>query len=301
LAGKPNFFIVGAPKCGTTALYDYLREHPNVFMSELKEPHYFSTDLITHPLIKTPEDYIRLFSDSTQEHLRIGEASASYLLSAEAARNIRAFSRDAKIIAMFRNPVDMVHSFHSQLLYWSDETVEDFETAWGLQERRSRGLDVPRSCREPFWLQYAQLGRFGSQTQRLLAAFPREQVKLILYDDFAASPQTVYNEVIDFLEIPHDHRTDFPRVNENKRAKSAWFRDFYRAPPPVLHKAFVALKQLVGAEQMIALKQRIVDLNTVKERRRPLSLELRGQLVETFREEVALLSRLLNRDLGHWK
>ena len=301
MAGKPNFFIVGAPKCGTTALYEYLRGHPNIFMPELKEPHYFATDLVTRPLVKTPEEYLRLFADSTPHHLRIGEASASYLLSTEAARNIRAFDSHAKIIAMFRNPVDMVYSFHSQLLYWSDETVDDFETAWELQARRRRGVDVPRTARDPFWLQYAQLGRFGTQTQRLLTVFPRDQVKLILFDDFTASTQAVYSAVLDFLGLPPDQRTDFPRVNENKRAKSAWFRDLYRNPPPALRKAFVALKQSVGAERVVALKQKIVDLNTVKERRRPLSPELRARLVETFREEVALLSKLLDRDLSHWK
>jgi hypothetical protein len=300
LAGKPNFFIVGAPKCGTTALYEYLKAHPNIFMPTLKEPHFFSTDLVTHPIVTTLEDYLGLFEDSTSLHLRIGEASASYLLSSKALLNIREFNRDAKIIAMFRNPVEMVHSFHSQLLYWSDETVEDFEAAWRLQERRSQGLDLPRTCREPFWLQYAQIARFGTQTQRLLSTFPREQTKLILYDDFAASPQDIYNEVIDFLEIERNHRTDFPRVNENKRVKIAWFRDFYRKPPPALHKAYRLLKQAMGTERVVAVKNKIVNMNTVRERRPPLSPGLRAELVEVFHDEVVLLSKLLNRDLSHW-
>lgn len=89
---------------------------------------------------------------------------------------------------MFRNPVDMVYSFHSQLLYWSEETENDFEVAWRLQERRRMGLDVPRTCQEPFWLQYRDIGQFGTQTQRLLSVFPPEQVKLILFDDLATSP-----------------------------------------------------------------------------------------------------------------
>ena len=85
-------------------------------------------------------------------------------------------------------------------------------------------------------MQYAELGRFGTQTERLLSIFPREQVKLILYDDFAASPQQVYDEVIEFLGIPHDGRTEFPRINENKRARLDWLRDFYRKPPPPLRE-----------------------------------------------------------------
>lgn len=300
MAEKPNFFIVGAPKCGTTALYEYLRPHPNIFMSKVKEPHFFATDLGQYPFIKTLEEYTSLFADSRPEHLRVGEASVYYLRSSVAVPNIHTFNPDAKLIAMFRNPVDMVYSLHSQLLYVSEETVGDFETAWRLQERRSRGLDVPPASRGAFLLQYAEVGRFGSQVQRMLSSFPREQVKLILYDDFAASPQTVYDEVIRFLDIPHDHRTEFPQINENKVARVSWLRDFYRKPPPPLRRAIRGLKKAVGSESLSAAKKKMVALNTVRSRRPPLSPALRAELVEAFRDEVALLSRLLDRDLDHW-
>jgi hypothetical protein len=300
LAGKPNFFIVGAPKCGTTALYEYLRAHHNIFMPKLKEPHFFSTDLVTNRIVHSLQEYLELFAQSTGEQSRIGEASASYLLSEAAIPAIRGFNPDAKLIAMFRNPVDMVYSFHSQLLYWSDETVPDFEAAWRLQDRRRRGHDLPRTCRDPFWLQYARIGQFGTQTERLLSTFPRAQVKLILYDDFTASAKSVYDEVIAFLGLPHDGRTDFPRVNENKRAKMVWLRNFMRHPPPGLRNAYRKLKQAVGESEITAIKQRILDLNTVKERRAPLTAAFRTELVQTFHDEVALLSQLLNRDLSHW-
>jgi Sulfotransferase domain len=300
LVVKPNFFIVGAPKCGTTALYEYLRPHPNIFMSAVKEPHFFAKDLGTYPRIKTAEDYARLFAESTDVHLRVGEASVYYLRSSVALANIHGFNPAAKIIAMFRNPVDMVYSLHSQLLYWSEEIEPDFEKAWRLQERRSRGLDIPPASRGAFLLQYGEVGRFGSQVQRLLSLFPREQVKLILYDDFTASPAKIYDEVVEFLEVPHDGRSEFPRVNENKRARVAWLRQFYRKPPTVLRDLFRGLKQAVGDETIVAVKKRLVEFNTVKERRQPLPAKLRAELVETFREEVALLSRLMGRDLSHW-
>ena len=300
MAVKPNFFIVGAPKCGTTALYEYLRPHPSIFMPRVKEPHFFAKDLGAYPRIKTQEEYAGIFAESTEKHLRIGEASVYYLRSSIALPGIREFNPDARIIAMFRNPVEMVHSLHSQLLYVAEENERDFEAAWRLQERRSRGLDLPPGSRGAFLVQYGQVGQFGTQTQRLLSVFPRSQVKLILFDDFTASPQKVYDEVIDFLGIPHDNRNAFPRINDNKRARVTWLRTFARKPPPVLRDAIRNLKQAVGAEGISAVKKKIVDLNTVKERRRPLSPEFRAELVETFREEVALLSRLLNRDLSHW-
>jgi hypothetical protein len=301
LAVKPNFFIVGAPKCGTTALYEYLRPHPNIFMPAHKEPHYFARDLGTYPFIKTLDDYSRLFADAGPRHTSVGEASVYYLRSSTAIANIREFNPDARIIAMFRNPVDMLHSFHSQLLYMSEESEPDFEAAWRMQERRRQGIGLPPGSRGSFLVQYAEVARFGTQTQRLLSIFPREQVKLILYDDFTASPRTVYEEVIDFLGVPSDGRTEFPRINEGKRARLVWLKNFYRKPPAPLRTAFRGLKRVLGGGGGIsAVAHRIVDLNTVTEKRRPLSPAFRAELVAAFRDEVALLSRLLNRDLRHW-
>ena len=300
VAVRPNFFIVGAPKCGTTALYEYLRPHPNVFMAKVKEPHFFAKDLGTYPLIKTLDAYMALFGDSTDRHLRVGEASVYYLRSSTAIANIYEFNPDAKLVAMFRNPVDMVHSFYSQLVYVAQEDVDDFETAWRLQERRAQGLDLPLRSRGAFLLQYADMGRFGTQAERLLSIFPPAQVKVILYDDFAASPRKVYDEVIGFLDLPRDNPTEFPRINENKRARVAWLRNLMVKPPAALRETYRSLKQTMGAKRLDAIKQGVLDRITVRERRPPLSPRFRAELVETFREEVALLSRLLKRDLSHW-
>jgi hypothetical protein len=300
VAAKPNFFIVGAPKCGTTALYEYLRRHPRIFMPKLKEPHFFATDLGGYPVVETEQEYAALFAEAGREHLKVGEASVYYLRSGVAASGIRAFDPGAKIIAMVRNPVDMAQSLHAQLLYVSDETVSDFEAAWRLQERRRQSLDVPTACRAPSLLQYEQLCRLGTQIQRLLSIFPPAQVKLIVFDDFIASPRRIYNEVIEFLDVPHDHRSEFPRINDNKRARIAWLKQFMRRPPPLLRTAFRGLKHAAGAERLATLKSEIVKLNTLKEGRPPLSPAFRAELVEAFREEVFLLSRLLNRDLSQW-
>jgi hypothetical protein len=144
------------------------------------------------------------------------------------------------------------------------------------------------------------MGQFGTQTERLLSIFPQRQVKLILFDDFAVSPQKVYEDVIDFLGVPRDNRTEFPRINDNKRARLAWLKDFIRRPPPALRRAYHRVKETVGAEPLGAIKNEILTLNTVREKRPPLTPALRAELVEAFRDEVALLSRILNRDLSHW-
>jgi hypothetical protein len=300
VAVRPDFFIVGAPKCGTTALYRYLRLHPNIYLPAKKEPHFFAHDLGSYRAIKTMEQYSALFADAKAWHHRVGEASVYYLRSAVAIPSIRAFNPEARIIAMFRNPVDMVYSLHSQLLYWSEEIVPDFEAAWRLQEPRSRGLDLPPGSRGAFLLQYAELGRLGSQLERLLSTFPASQVKLILYDDFAASPRQVYDDVIAFLGLPHDGRTVFPRINDNKRARMAWLRNLIRKPPPALRGAYREVKARVGRQRLDAIRQSVVKRLTVNEQREPLSPAFRAELVELFRDEVALLGRLLGRDLSHW-
>lgn len=300
MAATPNFFIVGAPKCGTTALYAYLRDHPNIFMPRVKEPHFFATDLKPYPIIQTPEAYAGLFAERSPAQVAAGEASVYYLRSTAAIPNIRAFNPDARIIAMFRNPVDMVHALHAQLLYVSEEPVADFEAAWRLQARRAQGLDLPRRSRGSFLLQYREFGKFGTQVERLLATFPADQVKLIVYEDFAASPERVYDEVIRFLGLPHDDRTEFPKINDSKRARVPWLRDFLRKPPPLLHHTVRGLKRAVGAGPVEAVKRALVTRNTVKEARGPLSAAFRAELVEEFRDEVMLLSRLLGRDLSYW-
>jgi sulfotransferase family protein len=301
MAVRPNFFIVGAPKCGTTALYEYLRTHPNIFFPNVKEPHFFAKDLGNYPRIKTLRDYEAMYAQCTKQHLRRGEASVYYLRSSVAVANIHEFDPNAKLIAMFRNPVDMLYSLHSQLLFVSEENEPDFETAWRLQGDRERGIAIPPAIRSPKLVQYSVIGQLGSQAERLLSIFPQHQVKFIVFDDFAAAPQRIYDEVIQFLEIPHDGRSEFPRINENKRAKIAWLRDFSRKPPRMLHRVFRRMKQFPGSEGLVTAKKKIVALNTVKERRPPLSREFRAELGERFRGEVRLLSQILDRDLSHWR
>jgi hypothetical protein len=149
-------------------------------------------------------------------------------------------------------------------------------------------------------VQYQQVGQFGTQAQRVLDSFPASQIKFIIYDDFAASPQRIYDEVIQFLEIPHDGKTEFPRINESKRARLDWLQRFSQKPPPALRKAVQSVKRVVGGEGMAEVKKRIVSLNTVTEGRAPLAAAFRAELVDTFRDEVALLGNLLGRDLSHW-
>ncbi len=126
---KPNLFIVGAPKCGTTAWYDYLRGHPDIFFPDVKEPSHFLTDFSAWPQVSDRAEYLRLFDESGDGRI-IGEASPHYLYSDEAALNIREFNPDAKIIILVRDRADYLQSLYNEHLFNGVETIKDFRVAW---------------------------------------------------------------------------------------------------------------------------------------------------------------------------
>lgn len=296
---QPNFFIVGAPKCGTTALSDYLKEHPNIYFSEPKEPHYFAQDFENYRLTKNLEEYLSLFDESTPNHTAIGEGSVFYLFSSVALKKIYEFDPQAKIIVMLRNPVDLVYSFHSQLLYSADEKEKDFEKAWRLQELRQQGKQIPSKCRETAFLQYAAMGKLGEQVERLFTVFPPEQIKIIWFEDFVKSTKEVYDNVINFLGVPEDNRTDFIRINENKTHKLEVVGSFSQKPPALLSNIALKTKDILGIERLYILDT-IRSLNTKVSSRKTLRNDLRAELIEEFADDIKKLSQLLNKDLNHW-
>ena len=143
---KPDFFLIGAPKCGTTALATYLSEHPNILLSDPKEPQYFCKDLkwYGNP-VKSDEDYLRRFFPGLEGSPAaiVGEASSLYLYSKVAVPNILSFQPEAKFIVMLRNPVEMAYSLHSMLCFQGEEDEKDFLKAWHLQDQRRAGRFIP--------------------------------------------------------------------------------------------------------------------------------------------------------------
>jgi hypothetical protein len=135
---KPNFFLIGAPKCGTTSIAAWLAEHPQVYFSPVKEPMYFATDAQIRTIVSL-EAYEQLFAGATSRHLAIGEGSTEYLRSSIALRQIMTYAGSPRFIASVRNPVEMASSFHQQVCFNGDEDVRDFEEAWRLQKPRERG------------------------------------------------------------------------------------------------------------------------------------------------------------------
>ena len=151
---KPNFFIVGGPKCGTSSLFEYLEEHPEVCMSFPKEPHYFLSDLPNYRQAKTLEQYINMFDFKNYNNPKIiGEGSTWYLFSEAAIKNIIEYNPDSRIIVMIRNPLQVVVSLYWQFVYGHEENAKSFHDAWVLQDKRKQGQEIPTIIDEPSRLQ----------------------------------------------------------------------------------------------------------------------------------------------------
>jgi len=153
---KPGLFIVGAPKCGTTAWVRYLGEHPQIAFSRIKEPHFFALDLPGFREVEMKREYEALFSDAGDAAV-LGEASVLYLFSKSAAEQIRKYNPDARILILLRAQEDYLPSWHQQLLYTFQEEIEDFGEAWRLSGQR-RPETVPETCKEPSLLDYKAMG-----------------------------------------------------------------------------------------------------------------------------------------------
>jgi len=300
---KPNFFIVGAGGCGTTALYEYLNSHPNIFMSNPKETHYFSTDISKESRVFTKlEQYLELFQKAGTKHIAVGEACPSYLYpSKEALRNIYQFNKSAKIIVTIRNPVDMVYtSYFSQLNFNGlNEDQESFEKAWHLQDMRRQGQMLPKYCREPRLLQYGQIGKLGEHLERVYSIFPQEHVKIIIFDDFITSTQKIYQEILSFLGVEDDNRTEFIKINDSKKVYNIrWLHVFTQVPPQFLSHILNHWKPIRDIKNSIV--EQVNGWNSIKAERPPLDENFRKELEDFFHDDVKKLSELVGKDLMHW-
>jgi hypothetical protein len=291
---RPDFFIVGAPRSGTTAMYEYLRRHPQVFMPEHKEPQYFGADLTHLHDALTEEDYLRLFTPARPEQ-RVGEATTWYLYSSTAATEIRAFAPQAQIVIMLRNPVDMMYSLFGELSYYRGE-VYDFERALEVEPDRREGrlLGVIRRPEVHF---YRAAATFSPQVARYFEAFGRERVAVILFDDFVRDPARAYRDLLRFLGVDESFETSFERVNESKRPRHSRLQDLVIRPPRPIARIIPAMRRYPLAHR---LRLMLLGMNSVQVPRPPMHPELRRRLTEEFADEVRRLGDLIGRDLSAW-
>jgi hypothetical protein len=293
---RPDFFIVGAFKAGTTAMYEYLRAHPQIFMSVPKEPMYFGQDLTPRYRRMTEDEYLRLFKDARADQ-RAGEASPWYLYSKSAPAEIDAFDPQSKVIIMLRNPVDVMYAQHSQLVFNQREDLTDFAAALDAEPDRLRGERVPVDAIRPEALYYRQSVRFAEQVERWLEVFGRERVHFIVFDDLVADVSAVYRETLEFVGVDPTVEVDLSVYNPNRQARSGRVQRLIFAPRGPFRALFGALRRF---PLMHRVRDAMVSANSAKATRQTMDPALRARLTEEFAAEVAALGTIIGRDLTAW-
>ncbi|HVF83427.1 MAG TPA: sulfotransferase [Sphingomicrobium sp.] len=313
----PLVAIVGAPRCGTTSLADFLRKHPDVVFSLPKEPHYFTIHDLTgvhgEELRRTVgRGYLeRFFPDYRPDARYLAEGSVSYLYGAEQMRPILELWPDARFVIAVRDPMKLVPSLHQRYLVTGDEAEESFERAWALIGERAAGRKIPRSCLDPRLLRYDVAGRLGEQVERFFAAVGRERCHVVVHDDLVADPGRVYAELLAFLGLPHDGRTKFGAKRAAQGYRLGWLQRLLKRPP-------VATSVLAGekfrrrvvdkpkrppsfpARKLLEARKAVLRWNKAPSPPINLTLRMQDELRAAFSDDVAHLGRLLGRDLSHW-
>jgi Sulfotransferase family len=302
----PDFFIVGHAKCGTTALYEMLKRHPEIYMPELKEPAYFAGDVrrrlqrrAAGPLPQTLDEYLALFAPALPEQ-RVGEASSLYLWSHEAPGAIARAQPRARIIAILREPASFLHSLHLQLLQNHIETQKSLRKAISLEQARREGRHVPRRSPQPPALQYSERVRYVEQLGRYHEVFARDQVEVLIYDDFRHDNEATVRRVQRFLGVDDRLPIAAAEANPTVQLRSHQLDDLVHAVS-VGHGALGSVaKATVKAltpkglrSRGLQLAQRRVVHGDAPAPDEELMLELRRR----FKPEVVALSEYLGRDL----
>lgn len=292
----PAAYLIGAPKCGTTALGHYLAQHPGVSFSNPKEPHFYSHDLKGLCLCEDLETYRANFPTPPRAEVMM-EGSVWYLYSDTAITEILKARPDAKFIVMLRNPVKMLASLHRQLIHALDENEEDFRKAWDLSEARAEGRSLPRRCRAPSTLLYHRTAAFGEMLSRLYARVPRERVLVLFQEDMRSHTAETYRQAVEFLGLNDDGRAEFPSINEAKRARSKLVRFVVSRAGPAREMVSRPIKKVLGV-QSLGLLRKMDELNNTKLAKVPVPDDLAAEIAETYAEDMLLLQALVGRELA---
>lgn len=279
---KPNFFIVGGSKCGTTNISYYLNEHPDVFISKLNEPYYFSRfdvseDFIRESMIRDYEKYLDLFKDA-KNHKAIGEASSVYLSSPNAASEIKKTFPDSKIIISIRNPIERTYSsyFSYQFMQHKKETFSEMIDLHEEQIKKN----------EFFIYNILEPGFYTKHIKRFQENFGPEKIKIVVFENYIKNTNETINSIFSFLGI--DERNNFkeqskgayrvPKNNfSNKLLKSSTFRKLTTKFVPTVSR------------------QKIGDKFLLKQTKKPEMLETeRIRLKEIYKDEFIKLEKMLN-------
>ena len=314
---SPFAFIVGAPRCGTTTLASFLQQHPDVCFSAVKEPHYFTQQDFTGQSEAAIREHVeqeyleRFFGQCPGTKKLRAEGSVTYLYAPEQMAPILKLWPDAKFIIALRDPLSMLPSLHARLLVTGDETIRDFRKAWAKIDERAQGRSIPKQAIDPRWLRYDEAGKLGSRVEAFLSKVGRVRCHVVLFDDLTADPQDTYRRMCEFLGIEPWSGTDFEPQRINKTIRVGWLQRLLKRPPKAVRTALAGEKfrkreKAVGSKDskaltgIFAVRKRLLEWNKVPAKRQPLDPGVRKEIIDRMRDEVILLSRVIDRDLSHW-
>ena len=288
----PNFLIVGVQKAGTTSIYNYLREHPQVYMSSVKETNFLEKDWENLPPeqqnkngIVTLEKYSELFA-GVKDEIAIGEASPNYLFHYESsAARIKKYVPNAKLIVVLRNPVERAYSDH--LMHMRD--------AIGY---RSLSEQIKYSSHKSFIL---RKGFYYVPLKYYFDQFGQEQIKVFFYDDLRDNSQEFMQSIYQYLGVNDEFVPNTTRKAQvAKIPKNKTINNLLNRKNILRSTTASILKKVMSVETRQQLRDRLINLNSQTKKAVPLSAEDRQQLIELYREDILQLQDLVGRDLSKW-
>jgi hypothetical protein len=293
----PNFFIIGAAKSGTTSLYHYLNQHPQIYMSPRKEPHFFAywNDPTCHRtwIVRSYDAYEQIFSEVTDE-IAVGEASTTNLYMPRSAANIRRFIPEARLIAILRNPADRAYSQYCHRLRNGNEPIQDFRAALADEERR-----ITENWLHPW--HYKQFGFYARQLTRYYELFPSEQIRVYLYEDLQADPLALLQDVFGFLGVDPAFTPD---VNTRHNRAETYYvvrkKDALERMLPQHHTLKTAVRRVVPRPVITYVRNGIRSFKKQKIKMPDFDPALRRELLAEYREDIMLVQELIGRDLSMW-
>lgn len=298
----PNFLIIGTAKAGTTALYSYLNQHPQIYMSPEKEPHFFAFEgerlnfggiagdraWLNRAAITDLETYRKQFQRVSKQ-IAIGEASTLYLYIPKAAERIKYYVPEAKLIAILRNPVERAYSAFLFQIRDDLEPITDFAQA--LQEEKIR---ITKNWVPIYY--YQQMGFYYTQVKRYFDMFSRDQIRIYLYEDLSSDPMSILQDTFQFLGVDHKFVPDVSlRHNVSGIPKNKILNSFLLKPHPIKSILKPFLPEGLRRTLIVSLKNR-----RSLDKPPPLPIELRRQLIEVYREDILKLQDIIQRDLSRW-
>lgn len=296
----PNFLIIGAAKSGTSSLYMYLEQHPEIFMSPIKEPHFFSFDSVSSitsgpgdtiiQAITNLDDYKHLFDNVTTEKA-IGEASTSYLYRPEAAKRIYDMIPDINLIAILRHPAERAFSAYMHVVRDQREVAKNFEQALAMETIRKQ------ANWDPIW-HFTNVGFYYDQLTRYYKLFPKDQIKIFLYDELANNPTSLLHNIFEFLDVDANFNIDTSiKINVSGEQRNEFInflsKALFNKPNPIRWIS----RQVIPKFWRYKVTNWIRNRNLIKQQ---IPYQQRKELIKLYRKDILQLEGLINKDLSHW-